>query len=66
MADDTSGRRRFLKNSAALAGLALAPAGTLLAPRVASSNALAAGAEPDANEDLNALDAVLYGRRSRL
>ena len=65
MADDTSGRRRFLKSGAALAGLTLAPAATLLSPRSASSNPLAAGAEPGANEDLNALDAVLYGRRSR-
>ena len=43
MADETSGRRRFLKNSAALAGLALAPAATLLAPRSAQRQRLRRG-----------------------
>jgi sulfane dehydrogenase subunit SoxC len=64
MAAKTSGRRRFLKNGAALAGLALVPAGALLSPRSASSNTLVNGADA-VNEDLNSLDAVLYGRRSR-
>lgn len=53
-------RRRFLKNGAALAGLAVAPAGLGVAARPASGQSLGPGIP-----DMNALDAVLYGRRSR-
>jgi sulfane dehydrogenase subunit SoxC len=61
----TVGRRRFLKNGAALAGLAWAPAGAILAPSSASGEPRVNAAGSLDVEDLNALDAVLYGRRSR-
>ena len=54
-----SGRRRFLRNSAALAGMALAPAGG-----IASGEALANVGEVNVS-DMNAIENVLYGRRSR-
>jgi sulfane dehydrogenase subunit SoxC len=56
-------RRRFLRRGAALAGLAVAPAGTVLG----SSSAAEAPppAESDATvDDINSVDAVVYGRRS--
>ena len=53
-------RRRFLKESSSLAGLALAPSVLAVAPRFAS------GAPPaPAANDANALASVLYGERSR-
>jgi sulfane dehydrogenase subunit SoxC len=54
-----SGRRRFLRNGAALAGMALAPAGG-----IASGEALANVGEVNVS-DMNAIENVLYGRRSR-
>lgn len=60
MSSRKSGRRRFLQKSVALAGLAAAPAGAILAP----GTARAQNAGPSTS-DLNSLDAVLYGRRSR-
>ena len=56
-----SGRRKFLRNSAALAGLAATPAGLAVAPRTASGQTRGAGAVPD----MNAMEYVLYGARSR-
>ena len=59
----TLARRRFLKTGAALAGLALSPEGTVFSPaRPRAAGALAAAAAVD---DVNDLDGVLYGRRSR-
>ena len=58
-----SDRRRFLKKGAALAGLAIAPAGAVLG----SPSASGASALPQENgtvDDVNSMDAVLYGRRS--
>jgi sulfane dehydrogenase subunit SoxC len=60
-----SGRRKFLKNGAALAGLVLAPTGTLLATPSARGEALLDAADNGSVEDVNSLDGVLYGRRSR-
>ncbi len=54
-----SGRRRFLRNGAALAGMAFAPAGG-----IASGEALANVGEVNVS-DMNAIENVLYGRRSR-
>jgi sulfane dehydrogenase subunit SoxC len=62
MSPKKPGRRRFLKNGATLAGLALAPTGAALYSTSASGSPLADAAERD---DLNSIDAVLYGRRSR-
>ena len=56
-----SSRRKFLRNSAALAGLAATPAGLAVAPRTASGQTRGAGAVPD----MNAMEYVLYGARSR-
>ena len=61
----TAGRRGFLKKGAALAGFALAPTGAILAPSSASGEPLVNAAGSLDVEDMNALDAVLYGRRSR-
>ena len=59
MNDKHPGRRRFLKNGAAVAGLVAAPA----ALEAASA---AAGARPAPEVvDNNSLESVLYGRRSR-
>lgn len=52
-------RRRFLKESTGLAGLAMAPAFMTVAPRLAS------GAAPAPAVDANATSSVLYGERSR-
>jgi len=57
-----SGRRRFLTNGATLAGLVLAPSAVSLSST--SVSAAGAGAAADV-DDVNSLDAVLYGRRSR-
>ena len=54
-----SGRRRFLRNGAALAGMALAPAGG-----VAGGEAFANANDVNVS-DQNAIENVLYGRRSR-
>ena len=54
-----SGRRRFLRNGAAFAGMALAPAGG-----VAGGETLANGNDVSVS-DMNAIENVLYGRRSR-
>src|SRR3954471_18045511 len=55
-------RRRFLKKSIALAGLAASvPAGGLASPAAAAAQETA----PGAAADLNSTEAVLYGRRSR-
>jgi sulfane dehydrogenase subunit SoxC len=54
------GRRRFLQKGAALAGLALTPAGLALTPKSASGEALA-----PASPETNSLENVLYGQRSR-
>lgn len=61
MRPKSSDRRRFLQRSAALAGLVAAPAGVALA-EPAFGEARAAGADA---VDMNSLDAVLYGQRSR-
>jgi sulfane dehydrogenase subunit SoxC len=54
-------RRRFLKNGIALAGLAAAaPAGLAVTAGPAIGQTAGAG-----TPDLNSIDAVLYGRRSR-
>ena len=53
-------RRRFLKESTGLAGLAMAPASMIVAPRLASGAAPAPAAD-----DANATASVLYGERSR-
>ena len=58
-----SDRRRFLQKGAALAGLAVAPAGAVLG----SPSASGAAPLPQENgtvDDVNSTDAVLYGRRS--
>ena len=58
-----SDRRRFLQKGAALAGLAIAPAGAVLG----SPSASGASPLPQENgtvDDVNSTDAVLYGRRS--
>ncbi len=49
-----SSRRKFLRNSAALAGLAATPAGLAVAPRTASGQTRGAGAVPDMNAMLAA------------
>lgn len=61
MAARESGRRRFLKKGAALVGLAAVPSGAAVAAFAAGKVASAQGRF----EDVNSLDAVLYGRRSR-
>ena len=54
-------RRRFLKKGIALAGLAAAaPAGLAITAPPAAAQTTASG-----TPDLNSIDAVLYGRRSR-
>src|SRR5262249_13413418 len=53
-------RRRFLKKGIALAGLAAAPAGLALTAPPANGQTVASG-----TADLNSIDAVLYGHRSR-
>ncbi len=53
-------RRRFLKETSVLAGLAMAPGVVAVAPRFASAAPAAASAD-----DHNALEHVLYGQRSR-
>jgi sulfane dehydrogenase subunit SoxC len=58
-----SDRRRFLRKSAALAGLALAPAGAVLGSP-ATSAATPLPPENAVVDDVNSTDAVLYGRRS--
>ena len=59
-----AGRRRFLKSGAALAGLAMAPAGAaVLVDRPISGEAAPVPANPI--EDMNGVEANLYGRRSR-
>src|SRR5262249_38806291 len=65
MEPKTTGRRRFLKKGAALAGLALAPTAATLAPSTAAAEPLAGAAGAPNAEDSNTMDAVLYGRRSR-
>lgn len=56
-------RRRFLQSSAALAGLAVVPgAGAVLKAKGAALGTAVAAA---ADDDVNSLDAILYGRRSR-
>src|ERR1700730_5689543 len=60
-----SGRRQFLKNGAAMAGLVLAPTGTLVASPSARGEALLNAVDNGSVEDVNSLDAILYGRRSR-
>jgi sulfane dehydrogenase subunit SoxC len=58
-----SDRRRFLQKGAALAGLALAPAGAVLGSPSAS-DASPQSQENGIVDDVNSTDAVLYGRRS--
>ena len=53
-------RRRFIKKGAALAGLAAAPAALAVAPRSASGQARVATVP-----DMNTMEYVLYGQRSR-
>jgi len=61
-----SGRRRFLKSGAALAGLGMLPAAVVMRSRVAHAVPTAAGPADIMNvDDVNSLEAVLYGRRSR-
>jgi sulfane dehydrogenase subunit SoxC len=57
-----SDRRRFLQKSAALAGLAVAPAGAVLGSSSAGAAPLLE--ENGVIDDVNSTDAVLYGRRS--
>lgn len=54
------GRRRFIRNGAALAWLAAAPAGLAVAPREASAQN-----RTSAVPDMNSMEYVLYGARSR-
>ncbi len=49
MGTKQSSRRKFLRNSVALAGLAATPAGLAVAPRTASGQTRGAGAVPDMN-----------------
>src|SRR5262245_21393805 len=59
-----AGRRRFLKNGAALAGLVMAPAGAaVLVDRPIPGEA--APGTVNSVEDMNGVEANLYGRRSR-
>jgi sulfane dehydrogenase subunit SoxC len=58
------GRRRFLQNGAALAGLAVAPAGAVLGSPAASPNASPLAQGDGTVDDVNSTEAVLYGRRS--
>ena len=55
-----SNRRRFLRETGVLAGMAMAPAVVAVAPR----SVTAAPSAPSA-DDVNGLDSVLYGQRSR-
>lgn len=55
-----SNRRRFLRETGVLAGMAMAPAVVAVAPR----SVTAASSAPSA-DDVNGLDSVLYGQRSR-
>lgn len=59
-----TGRRRFLKSGAALAGLAMAPAGAAVLVEPAMRGEAAPRAA-DPIEDMNGVEANLYGRRSR-
>ena len=58
------GRRRFLQKSAALAGLAVAPASAVLGSPAAAPNALPLVQGDGTVDDVNSTEAVLYGRRS--
>jgi sulfane dehydrogenase subunit SoxC len=60
-----AGRRHFLKSGAALAGLVVAPAGALSLPAAVRAEPRAAGSAATDVDDVNSLDAVLYGHRSR-
>src|SRR5690349_9976520 len=63
-----SDRRRFLQKSAALAGVvALAPTGSAVlgSPAAASAPFVPPQGDAATAEDVNSIDAVLYGRRSR-
>ena len=60
MSNTLSSRRRFLRQSAAVAGAVVSPAGLPLVAEAASS-----GAPAPAVIDSNSLESVLYGRRSR-
>ena len=60
MSTKKSSRRRFIQSGAALAGLAATPAGLAVAPRSASGQTRGSSV-PDMNE----MEYVLYGQRSR-
>ena len=55
-----SSRRRFLRKGAALAGLAATPTGLAVAPRAAGGQT-----RGSAVPDMNSMEYVLYGQRSR-
>ena len=57
-------RRRFLRKSAALAGLVVAPAGAVLGSPAAAPNAPPLAQGDGTVDDVNSTEAVLYGRRS--
>ena len=60
MSAKKSGRRRFLQNGVALAGLAVTPAGLAVVPRSASGQT-----RGSAVPDMNSMEYVLHGQRSR-
>ena len=60
MGTKQSSRRRFLQKGAALAGLAATPAGLAVAPRAAGGQT-----RGSAVPDMNSMEYVLYGQRSR-
>ena len=60
MGSKKSSRRRFLQKGAAFAGLAATPASLAIAPRAAGSQT-----RGSAVPDMNSMEYVLYGERSR-